>query len=99
MTVLVEGISVIIKLEAIERVIPDGWEGFRQYIPNFAWCKDDNLVRLAFLSPEEATKFAEKLESLKLEHWGKEGAQDLSWSIKCVAFLPGVTGLNSGTWI
>ncbi|MAM70413.1 MAG: hypothetical protein CMP91_04615 [Gammaproteobacteria bacterium] len=76
MTVLVEGISVIIKLEAIERVIPDGWEGFRQYVPNFAWCKDDNIVRLAFLSPEEAKQFAEKLESLKLEHWGKEGAQD-----------------------
>lgn len=78
MTVLVEGISVIIKLEAINRVIPDGFEGFRQHVPNFAWCKDDNLVRLAFLSEEEAKEFTDKLESLDLVYQGEEGAQDFA---------------------
>lgn len=78
MTVLVEGVSVIIKLEAINRIIPDGWEGFRQYLPNFTLCKDDNLVRLAFLGPEEAKEFAAKLESLKLVYQDKDGARDFA---------------------
>ncbi len=76
MTVLVEGISVIIRLKAINKIIPDGWEGFRQYLPNFTLCKDDNLVRLAFLSQEDAKKFTDKLESLKLVHQGQDGAKD-----------------------
>jgi hypothetical protein len=76
MTVLVEGVSVIIKLEAINRTIPEGWEGFRQYVPNFAWCKDDKLVRLGFLDGDEAKEFVKKLESLNLVYQGSEGAQD-----------------------
>jgi hypothetical protein len=78
MTVLVEGVSVIIKLEAIDRVIPDGWEGFRQHVPNFAWCKDDKLVRLGFLDGDEAKEFATKLETLGLIHQGSEGATDFA---------------------
>lgn len=78
MTVLVEGISVIIKLDAINRVIPDGFEGFRQYVPNYAWCKDDNLFRQAFLNPVDARNFVETLESLKLVFQGDDGAQDLA---------------------
>ncbi len=78
MTVLVEGVSVIIKLEAINRIIPEGWEGFRQYVPNFAWCKDDKLVRLGFLDGDEAKEFATKLESLNLVYQGSEGAQDFA---------------------
>jgi len=76
MTVLVEGVSVIIKLDAIERAIPDGFEGFRQYIPNYAWCKDSYIIRQAFLSKEDAKEFTDKLESLGLVHMGTEGAQD-----------------------
>jgi len=78
MTVLVEGVSVIIKLEAIERVVPDGFEGFRQYIPNYAWCKDAYIFRQAFLSKEDAKEFTDKLESLSLVHIGAEGAQDFA---------------------
>ena len=76
MTVLVEGVSVIIKLEAINRIIPDGWEGFRQYVPNFSWCKDDKIVRLGFLDGDEAKEFVDKLESFNLVYQGSEGAQD-----------------------
>jgi len=78
MTVLVEGVSVIIKLEAINRIIPDGWEGFRQYLPNFTLCKDDKLVRLSFLNQDEAKEFTNKLESLNLVHQGSEGAKDFA---------------------
>tara|TARA_R110000772_G_scaffold18743_1_gene52858 strand:+ start:121 stop:561 length:441 start_codon:yes stop_codon:yes gene_type:complete len=78
MTVLVEGVSVIIKLEAIERIIPDGWEGFRQYVPNFAWCKDDKLLRLGFLDGDEAKAFADSLQALKLVYQGAEGAKDFA---------------------
>jgi hypothetical protein len=81
MTVLVEGVSVIIKLEAINRTIPEGWEGFRQYVPNFAWCKDDKLVRLGFLDGDEAKEFVKKLESLNL--------------VKYTGLQPGVIGLNA----
>lgn len=76
MTVLVEGVSVIIKLEAIERIISDGFEGFRQHIPNFSWCKDDKIIRLGFLDGDEAKEFVKTLESLNLVYQGSEGAQD-----------------------
>lgn len=76
MTVLVEGVSVIIKLEAIERIIPDGFEGFRQHIPNFSWCKDDKIIRLGFLDGDEAKEFVKKLEALNLVYQGSDGAQD-----------------------
>lgn len=76
MTVLVEGISVIIKLEAVNRVFPDGWEGFREYLPNFTLCKDDKLARFCFLGQEEAMAFKDKLESLNFIYQGNEGAQD-----------------------
>jgi hypothetical protein len=78
MTVLVEGVSVIIKLEAIEKTIPDGFEGFRQYIPNYSWCKDDQIIRLGFLDGDEAKEFVKKLESLNLVYQGSEGAQDFA---------------------
>lgn len=76
MTVLVEGISVIIKLEAIERVIPNGWEGFREHMPNFTLCKDDKLARFCFLSEEDVIGFKEKLEKLNFVYQGSDGAQD-----------------------
>jgi hypothetical protein len=78
MTVLVEGVSVIIKLEAINRVIPDGWEGFRQYMPNFTLCKDDKLARFSFLDKDGAMEFKNKLESLNLVYQGSEGAEDFA---------------------
>lgn len=76
MTVLVEGISVIIKLDAVNRVFPNDWEDFREYLPNFTLCKDDKLARFCFLSQEEAMAFKDKLESLNFVYQGNEGAQD-----------------------
>lgn len=78
MTVLVEGVSVIIKLEAINKIITDGWEGFRQHVPNFDWCKDDKLVRLGFLDGDEAKEFTKKLESLDLVYQDNDGAKDFA---------------------
>ena len=78
MTVLVEGVSVIIKLAAIDRVIPDGWEGFRQYMPNFTLCKDNDLARFCFLDEHDAKQFTAKLESLNLLYQGRDGAMDFA---------------------
>ncbi len=78
MTVLVEGLSVIIKLETIDEVIPDGFEGFRQYIPNFEWCKDDKIIRLGFFTMDEADEFIKKMESLGLVFKEQESAKDFA---------------------
>jgi len=46
MTVLVEGISVIIKREVIERKFPGGWQDFVKDVPNQTLCADDELARI-----------------------------------------------------
>lgn len=76
MTVLVEGISVIIKLDAVNRVFPNGWEDFREHLPNFTLCKDDRLARFCFLNQEDAMAFKDKMESLNFVYQGNDGAED-----------------------
>jgi len=34
MAVLVEAISVVVRVDAIERLLPDAWEGFKTLVPN-----------------------------------------------------------------
>ncbi len=76
MTVLVEAVSVIIKLEAIDRVLSNGWESFREHMPNFTLCRDDHFARFCFMNKDEAMAFKDKLESLNFVYQSKEGAQD-----------------------
>jgi len=61
--VLVEGISVIMRLDRIKGKYPNGWDGFLEDVPNSTLCYDDEIARVGFLSPSEAQSYVELLES------------------------------------
>lgn len=66
MSVLVEGISVIIKRDAIDQRFPGGWEGFINIVPNQTFCFDDHLARVGFLGPPDVEHFSSVLRAYGL---------------------------------
>jgi hypothetical protein len=63
MAVLVEGISVVTRRDAIEKKMPGGWAQFRSLVPNSTFCFDDELARVGFLDPGAVSDFIDRLES------------------------------------
>ncbi len=63
MAVLIEGISLIIKLEVIQIQYPGGWEQFKTDVPNQTLCCDSEIARVGFMSPEFIEKYVHFLES------------------------------------
>jgi len=51
MAVLIEGTSVVIRLEAIHRQFPGGWQAFKLAAPNKTLCADNELIRVGFMQP------------------------------------------------
>jgi len=78
MAVLVEGISVIIRVSEIQNKISGGWEGFKKYVPNRTLCCDNEVVRIGFMTPDDVKDFVEKLESLGLIFQENAEAKDIA---------------------
>ena len=66
MAVLVEGISVVTRRDAIEKKMPGGWARFSSLVPNSTLCFDDELARVGFLDPGAVSAFIAQLESEEL---------------------------------
>jgi hypothetical protein len=64
MAVLVEAISVVVRRDAIDRVLPNGWDDFAALAPNSTLCTDEELARIGFMTPTDAKGFIAKLEAL-----------------------------------
>jgi hypothetical protein len=77
MAVLVEAISVIVRLDAIETKVPSGWAGFAELVPNQTLCSDGELVRVGFMHPDDVKVFVETLEGKGLRYLSDGKAVDL----------------------
>ena len=66
MAVLVEGISVLVRIDAMQQKMTGGEARFRLIIPNATYCDDGELARVGFLSPDEVRAFVEQLEDFGL---------------------------------
>ena len=66
MAVLVEGISVLVRKDSIEKKAAGGEARFRLLIPNATYCDDGQLARVGFLSPAEVGTFIDELEEVGL---------------------------------
>ena len=62
MAVLVEGISVIIRVDSIHQKYPGGWSAFEAIIPNNTFCSDNELARVGFMVPQDVETFVRKLQ-------------------------------------
>lgn len=63
MPVLLEALSVVIRAEAILTRFEGGWEAFVEAVPNRTLCADGHLVRVGFLTAEEAKDYCAELEA------------------------------------
>ena len=66
MAVLVEGISVIVRVDRINDTYPGGWESFVFDCPNSTLCADSNIARVGFLDPDDVDSFCKQLEKYGL---------------------------------
>lgn len=62
MAVLVEGISVIVRVSSIRQKFPGGGGSFRNLIPHQRFCMDGQLVSVCFMAGNDVRAFAEELE-------------------------------------
>lgn len=77
MAVLVEGISVVVRVAAILEKLPGGWPAFRDSVPNSTLCCDNELARVGFMSPTDVKMFVAVLEDFGLVYLQEGSAQDL----------------------
>jgi hypothetical protein len=68
MAVLVEAISVIVRIDAIHEKYPGGWENFREAVPNRTLCADGEVARVGFMTPPDAEAFVDDLEKSGLQY-------------------------------
>lgn len=76
MTVLVEGISVVIRASALDR-FPGGWIAFKATVPNRTLCADSELIRVGFMHPADVESYVRELEQLGLRYLVDGAAQDI----------------------
>lgn len=77
MAVLLEAISVIIRIDAIHKLYPGGWEKFRDAAPNQTLCADSKLARIGFMSPVDAESFVKELEKYGLVYIDNGSCKDI----------------------
>jgi hypothetical protein len=77
MAVLVEAISVIVKLYAVNAKYPGGWLSFRDAAPNGTLCCDNELARIGFMCPADTKAFVDRLEACGFVYLREGAAQDL----------------------
>jgi hypothetical protein len=68
MAVLVEGISVLVREDAINNKMDGGMARFKMLIPNQTFCHDGEVVRIGFMEPSPLLEFVEQLEEFGLTY-------------------------------
>jgi hypothetical protein len=77
MAILIEAISVVIRVETLFARFPGGWEAFCTLVPNSTLCSDNELVRVGFMVPADVEAFVKRLEAEGLVYVVNGDAQDL----------------------
>ena len=63
MAVLTEAISVVVRVDAIGRLMGGDWSRFVAIVPNATLCCDNELARVGFMDPKDVEAFVRLLES------------------------------------
>ncbi len=93
MAVLIEGTSVVVRVDALLERFPGGWEAFKRIVSNQTLCADNEIVRIGFMSPQDVEPFVKKLQGAGLEFLRDGEAID-------IAVADQIRGLTSKcTWL
>ena len=68
MAVLIEALSVVIRLETITDKYPGGVDQYIEDCPNYTLCLDDDIVRVGFMTGHDLFDFIGSLERLGFRH-------------------------------
>jgi hypothetical protein len=77
MAVLVEGISVILRTNAILAAYTGDWDKFVSDVPNSTLCADGELLRVGFMVPDAVGDFVADMEQRGLHYLRNGVARDL----------------------
>lgn len=77
MAILAEGISVVVKVSAIQEKVAGAWERFVTLVPNDTLCSDNEIARVGFMDPDDVKQFIDKLEENGLSFQNNNQAQDI----------------------
>jgi hypothetical protein len=77
MAVLIEGISVVARCNAILESFHGGHVAFSEHVPNKTLCADGELAAVAFMTPVGAKDYVGLLEKNGLRHVAGESFIDI----------------------
>src|SRR5262249_5919117 len=77
MAVLIEAVSVVVKVAALDQQFAGGWDAFKDLIPRGTSCVDGQLIRLGFMPPAAAASFVDGLSQNGLTQMDNGKAVDL----------------------
>lgn len=78
MSVVVEGISVIVRRSILEQKYPGGFNTYRTNCPNKTFCADAHLTRVGFMVPNDVQQFVGQLQMHGLEFVSEGIAADIA---------------------
>ena len=77
MPVIVEGISVVVRADAIASKLQGGMEEFLSFVPNQTYCADNELARVGFMTPMDTEAFVRRLTEAGLAHLQDRASVDI----------------------
>ena len=93
MAVLIEGISVVVRRDAIDGKYPGGWAAFSESSPNNTFCADDSLARVGFMNPDDVRAYITMLERSGIRF------QDEGRAVDCAVVDQGRGATTSVEWL
>ncbi|MBU2055811.1 MAG: hypothetical protein KKC25_12740 [Proteobacteria bacterium] len=78
MAVLIEAISVVIRLETIVEKYPGGIDQYVTDCPTRTLCTDEEIVRVGFMDPVDMRSFIENLEGLGFNYLEDEEFDEIA---------------------
>lgn len=97
MALLIEAISVVVRIASIQARYPGGWESFKEEVPNQTLCADANLVRVGFMNPADVKSFISDLEKNNLVFLKNNEAIDIAVADQLNGFTVACNWAECGT--
>jgi hypothetical protein len=77
MAVLIEALSVVVLVSALERSYPGGVKGYADAAPNRTFCGDGVITRVGFMAPPDVGLFVRRLWNFGIAYMEGDNARDL----------------------
>jgi hypothetical protein len=94
MAVLIEGISVIVRRDAIGSRFAGGWAAFAAAVPNHTLCTDGDVARVGFMAPADVEAFVDELTPYGLSSNGLTMRFVIDGSFQDIAVVDQQRGLT-----